>query len=222
MEKKYFDNDWDFRKHDTKEFTHCYHAYPAMMIPQIARRILNQYGKKSKWLFDPYCGTGTSLVEANLRNINAVGTDLNPLARLIAEAKTTPVNIQTLDLYLKDFFENIFAFRFGIKENISIVVPDFPNINYWFSETVQNQLAVIKYYIDKITEIPIKTFFKVAFSETVRESSWTKNSEFKLVRMPADRMKKFQPDVFGLMEKKLLRNKNGLIAYLNAKKNSIC
>jgi len=79
MEKKYTDTSWDFRNEDTKTFTHCFHAYPAMMIPQVAGRLIEKYGVKSELLFDPYCGTGTSLVEANLRNINAIGTDLNPL-----------------------------------------------------------------------------------------------------------------------------------------------
>lgn len=219
MGRKYIDSRWDFRRDNTKEYTHCYHSYPARMIPQVARKLIDKYGKKSKLLFDPYCGTGTSLVEANLKNINAIGTDLNPLARLIAEAKTTPVNIQTLDLYLKDFNDKVFALRFGIKDTKSIVLPDFQNIDYWFSKEVQKQLVIIKQYIDNITDTSIQNFFKVAFSETVRESSWTKNSEFKLIRMSADRMKKFQPDVFGFMENKLLRNKKGLISYLNNKKN---
>jgi DNA modification methylase len=65
-ENKVLDESWDFRKSNTKEFTHCFHQYPAMMIPQVARRIIDNYGHKSKILFDPYCGTGTSLVEANL------------------------------------------------------------------------------------------------------------------------------------------------------------
>lgn len=46
-----------------------------MMIPQIAGRLIDTYGKKTDTLFDPYCGTGTSLVEANLKGINAIGTD---------------------------------------------------------------------------------------------------------------------------------------------------
>ena len=87
-EKKYIDPTWDFRTANTKLDTHCYHNYPAMMIPQIANRLIVSYGTKAKTLFDPYCGTGTSLVEAILKNINAYGTDLNPLARLVAETKT--------------------------------------------------------------------------------------------------------------------------------------
>ena len=60
--KKYKDESWDFREADTKEYTHCFHTYPAMMIPQIARKLIKEYGRKEGWLLDPYCGTGTSLV----------------------------------------------------------------------------------------------------------------------------------------------------------------
>ena len=58
-----------------------------MMIPQIARKLLNQHGVKGGWLFDPYCGTGTSLVEASLFGMHSVGCDINPLVRLIATCK---------------------------------------------------------------------------------------------------------------------------------------
>ncbi len=95
-EKKYRDASWDFVGANTKKFTHCYHNYPAMMIPQIAERLLEKYGANANLLFDPYCGTGTSLVEANLKGIDAIGTDLNPLARLVAKTKTSKINLQVL------------------------------------------------------------------------------------------------------------------------------
>ncbi len=219
METKYIDISWDFRNENTKVYTHCFHNYPAMMIPQIASRLIDKYGKKSKLLFDPYCGTGTSLVEANIRNINAIGTDLNPLARLIAIAKTAPISIKTLDLYLKDFNDKLFAFKFGSTSNFIGNIPNFKNKEYWFSKNVQLYLSIIKEYIDKIDDLSIQNFFRVAFSETVRESSWTKNSEFKLLRMSPKQIENFEPDVFGMMEFKLSRNRNGLITYLNKKNN---
>lgn len=98
--KKYRDETRDFRTANTKKYTHCFHPYPAMMIPQVAERILDEFGQNSKILFDPYCGSGTSLVEANLRGINAIGTDINPLARLIAKVKTTIIPLKMLDLSL--------------------------------------------------------------------------------------------------------------------------
>jgi DNA modification methylase len=113
-EKIQVHNSWDYRSANTKTATHCYHNYPAMMIPQIAERLIATYGKNAKLLFDPYCGTGTSLVEANLKGINAIGTDLNPLARLIAKTKTAIIDVQILDLYLKEFNDWTFSLNFEI------------------------------------------------------------------------------------------------------------
>ena len=89
MFNEYVDEgEWDFRGEDTKEYTHCFHIYPAMMIPQIARRLIELYGQDADFLFDPYCGTGTSLVEGRLAGMSVAGTDLNPTARLISQAKS--------------------------------------------------------------------------------------------------------------------------------------
>ncbi len=216
--KKYRDETWDFRTANTKCYTHCFHSYPAMMIPQVAGRILDEFGKKAKLLFDPYCGTGTSLVEANIRGINAIGTDINPLARLIAKVKTTVIPLDTLDRYLKDFNDLIFSVRLG-KTKITTKIPNFKNINYWFKKETQYWLAVIKEYIQKIKNSDVQDFFKVAFSETVREASLTKNGEFKLRRIPKSQIERFNPDVFSIMMNKLIRNRNGMAEYIRLKNN---
>ena len=217
--KKYRDETWDFRTANTKKYTHCFHPYPAMMIPQVAGRILDEFGKNSKLLFDPYCGTGTSLVEANLRNINAIGTDINPLARLIAKVKTTVIPLSTIDSYLKDFNDFVFSLRLG-GDKIDPRIPNFKNIDYWFKKETQYWLAVIKEYIENIDDKDIRDFFKVAFSETVRDASLTRNSEFKLYRMSERQIEKFNPDVLSIMLEKLVRNRNGMAEYLAIKKNN--
>lgn len=217
--RKYIDESWDFRRSDTKTYTHCFHSYPAMMIPQVAGRLLEKYGRNARRVLDPFCGTGTSLVEANLRGVSAFGVDLNPLACLIAKAKTTVINLQKLDLYLKNFNDFLFAARFnGVKSEIEL--PVFPNIDFWFGASVQQDLAIVKKYIAEITETDVQNFFKVAFSETVREMSWTRNSEFKLYRMNEKQLERFQPDVFGTIEAKLARNRKGLKTFVEDRKPS--
>jgi tRNA G10 N-methylase Trm11 len=215
---KIIDESWDFRKANTKEYTHCFHAYPAMMIPQVARRIIENFGKKANILFDPYCGTGTSLVEANLFGINAIGTDINPLARLIAIAKTTKIDIQVLDLYLYDFNNYIFSINFRVDNIKSVIIPEVKNIDYWFSKNIQHKLGILLGYIENINDISIKNFFKVAFSETVRETSFVKNGEFKIVKGKNIKDKE-DIDVFGLMISKLSRNKQGLLDFEKSCKN---
>ncbi len=217
--KKYRDETWDFRTANTKQYTHCFHSYPAMMIPQVAGRILDEFGKGAKLLFDPYCGTGTSLVEANLRGIDAVGTDINPLARLIAKVKTTIIPVELLEGYIKDFESFMFSILLG-KNEVKPTIPNFKNIDYWFKEDTKYYLAIIKEYIEKkIDDEDVQDFFKVAFSETVRDVSLTRNSEFKLYRMTERQIEKFNPDVFSVMLTKLTRNKRGMAEYIHLKNN---
>ena len=206
---------WDFKNVNTKEFTHRIHTYPAMMIPQIARRLICLYGKNSKVLLDPFMGSGTSLVEASLTNNiqKAYGFDLNPLAYLITKVKTTTVDIKTLELELKKFSNN--------EENIEL--PKFKNLEFWFKPDVIKKLSLLKFQIEKIKNPSVKDFFKVAFSETVRKVSNTRNNEFKLYRMEKKRLDNFNPDVFLVFETICKNNILGMKEYLSNKKDTkIC
>ena len=215
---KYKDETWDFRTADTKEYTHCFHSYPAMMIPQISRELLSRYGMKGGWLFDPYCGTGTSLVEASTFGMNSVGCDINPLVRLIATAKTSPISLQTLDLYLKNLNDYIFKAEFtgNIPETS---IPDVLNLDYWFSKDTTKSLLFLREYILSVEDKAIRNFLWVAFSETVRYCSYTRNGEFKLYRMPAHKLEDFAPDVLETFRTKLIRNRRGLETYFEKRKD---
>lgn len=205
--------DWDFRGADTKRMTHGIHPYPAMMIPQIAARLIESYGQNARLLLDPFCGTGTSLLEANLHGINAVGTDLNPLARLIARVKTTPLGERKLKSRLENINDALFQARF------SSVRPSLPvkNIDFWFPRKAQGELAFVLNIINSEKDAKVRRFLMVAFSETVRECSYTRNGEFKLYRMKEAQRQKFDPDVFCIFTEKLVRNFEAMRNYAATK-----
>ena len=69
---------------------HGFHAYPARAHPVTARRLVEQYCPEGGTVLDPFCGSGTILIEAMLAGRAAIGTDLNPLAVMLARAKTFP------------------------------------------------------------------------------------------------------------------------------------
>jgi site-specific DNA-methyltransferase (cytosine-N4-specific) len=81
--------DWDFKTVKTTYLTHGLHPYPAKYIPQIPHSLISELSKYGDTVADIFCGSGTTLVEANLLGRNAIGIDANPLACLISEAKTT-------------------------------------------------------------------------------------------------------------------------------------
>lgn len=197
---------WDFRESDTKEYTHCIHTYPAMMIPQIARRLIYLYGGESKNILDPFMGSGTSLVEASLlpRMQEAYGFDLNPLAYLISKVKTTPIKPELLEKEL--------AVILSSKDCQEL--PKFNNIDFWFKPEVIKKLAILKTAINHIKREDVKDFFRATLSETIRNVSNTRNGEFKLYRIEEKKLEKHNPDVFLEFKKIASQNIKGMKAYL--------
>ena len=111
-------------------------------------------------------GTGTTLLEGLLAGHRSIGTDLNPLARLIAKVKTTLVDVEQIDREIENFI------AFGISESTSsdnrIEPPSIPNVDYWFSPTVQRELLMIREFVDRIADTRVADFFRVGYSLTIR------------------------------------------------------
>lgn len=198
---------WDFANADTKEWTHGYHSYPAMMIPQVARNLIalvQQHQPGIRSLFDPFMGSGTSLVEGLLAGLTVVGSDLNPLSRLITQAKTTawdPAILQTCTQTLMNAVAHI-----QVSE---ADWPHFDNLTFWFKPTVITELTRLKRGIENIVPDTLRPFFWVAFSDTVRWVSNSRNAEFKLYRLDEARLAQWNPDVLGTFRKIIARNEVG-------------
>ena len=75
---------------EDRAHVHGFHTYPARMHPLTAARIVEGFSRVGGTLLDPFCGSGTVLVEAMCLGRAAVGTDLNPLAVKLATTKTRP------------------------------------------------------------------------------------------------------------------------------------
>ena len=208
-EIKYKDVSWDFKTSYTKESDHGFHTYPAMMIPQVARRLIETYGKDSKVLLDPFMGSGTALLEAALhKNFKkAYGIDINPLALLISKVKTTPINPKTLWNNYHELMKNIFNDKKEVNfKQKEVEKPNFFNIKFWFKPYVIIDLAIIKNNINNIKDKDIKDFFLVAFSETVRNVSNTRNREYKLYKMSSQMLEKHNPNTLDEFREKLKAN----------------
>ena len=142
------DERWTFREADTKEYTHCYHIYPAMMIPQIARTLIEEYAPEGKFqtIFDPYMGSGTTLVEAAVKGVNSIGTDLNPLARMMSKVKTTRYNEDLIKSQLTDIL-----FQLSFYDASKVINRDFKHISnhtYWYTEEILLKLSYLHQLID--------------------------------------------------------------------------
>ncbi|WP_439621730.1 DNA methyltransferase [Gemmata sp.] len=74
----------------SRAHVHGFHTYPARMHPDTAARLVKAFSPEKGRVLDPFCGSGTVLVEAMIAGRNPLGTDLNPLAVRLARCKTRP------------------------------------------------------------------------------------------------------------------------------------
>ena len=69
--------------------THGFHAYPARMHPAVAQTVLRELSiGGGATVLDPFCGSGTVMVEAMRAGWHSLGSDLNPMALRLARVKT--------------------------------------------------------------------------------------------------------------------------------------
>lgn len=73
-----------------RSHVHGFHSYPARMHPETAAGLVRAVSSAGETVLDPFCGSGTVLVEAMMAGRRAIGTDLNPLAVDLAKLKTSP------------------------------------------------------------------------------------------------------------------------------------
>lgn len=99
---------------------------------------------------------------------NAIGIDINPLARLISEVKTTPISAEKLDSAIQ-------SANAQLKKDANTTTTEFPNIDYWFGKDAQNELVRIKSSIEKSNgniDCEIYKFLQLCFSSIIRKSSY--------------------------------------------------
>ncbi len=191
--------DFDANHGTSQEHVHGLCPYPARMHPHVVKMLLKQLTKKNSIVYDPYCGSGTVLVEAMLNGNKSFGTDTNPLASLITKVKTTPIKSKVLSQAYSKIERDIeliknksfqYELPFGIKE---------VHLDYWFKPNTIRRLSVIYHLLNSKWlnfDNAVYDFIKLSFARLVREVSTVRKNEFKLYRQPKEMLKIYTPRIF--------------------------
>lgn len=142
------DIDWHLsfeqcKESETTKHVHRLHPYKGKFIPQLVEYFLDAhtdefkkeiYFSKGDIILDPFCGSGTTLIQANELGINAIGIDISEFNTLISNVKISKYNLTKLNDVVKTITEklkvyhsdkNIIEFEEKLLEKLNVFNNEF-------------------------------------------------------------------------------------------------
>ncbi|MFD1626633.1 hypothetical protein [Azospirillum griseum] len=168
---------WSPKARDRSDSAHCIFLYPAMMVPVVQRRLLDavlttQSGVKS--IYDPFVGSGTSLVSGMHYGLATYGNDINPLAVLISRVRTS----REFDGSIRAICEKVVSN--AEVDGSSIIETELKNWQKWFKTDVAIELSRLRRAIRNESDLWVRRFLWVTLAETIRLTSNDRTSTYKL------------------------------------------
>jgi DNA modification methylase len=167
-----------------RRYTHGFHPWAAKYVAEIAREHLTRFSSPGSLVIDPFCGSGTTLVEAALMGRRAIGFDISPVATLISKVKATglsPQQLEAVPSILTECKEAIAATYNGqrgvrpisaFEEATGVASepdkPEFVGLGHWFAVDMIGELAAIRETLTHRVQDPdLRDFLLVAFSAII-------------------------------------------------------
>jgi hypothetical protein len=153
-----------------------------MMVAELQRHLIAlilRLQPNVQTLADPFAGSGTILLEAMFRGLNAHAFDVNPLAILLCKAKVVLCESKKLREVARSVVDR------ATRDQRAKIEADFPGLRKWFSPSAARQLSALRRAIRKVPELSMRRFLWVALAETVRQTSRSRTSTYKLHIRPA-------------------------------------
>ena len=171
---------------DPKYVTHGLHPYKGKFYPQLAKGLMNLCKLKSgAKVFDPFCGSGTTLLEGYLNGHRTFGCDMNPMAAKIAKAKVGILEINP------DVIRETFGTLVSQIEDAPARPNDelgqfnphcFDEISSWFSAPVISKISWLLAAIRSLSEGVIRDFLEVILISIVRDVSQQDPTDLRIRR----------------------------------------
>ncbi|OGX33730.1 MAG: hypothetical protein A3C36_00490 [Omnitrophica WOR_2 bacterium RIFCSPHIGHO2_02_FULL_52_10] len=159
----------DLPEIERTKHVHRLHPYMGKFIPQLVEIFLRKYAPKL--VYDPFCGSGTTLVEANVLGIDSVGTDISVFNTLLAKVKTAEYDVLLLEKEFKDILRNLYDFKYGSifrkTRGNGQLSTESEYIKTWFSANTQRELLYFKGLIRNYT---YQDLLKVILSRSARSA----------------------------------------------------
>jgi DNA modification methylase len=180
----------DLPERERTKHVHRLHPYLGKYVPQIVEIFLRKF--KPARVFDPFMGSGTTLVEANVLGVESFGTDISAFNCLLAQVKTAKYNVPQVEADVYDALSRLRSGRpeelyqqslFDEKNNAPLPHPSAHSdyLNQWYApEALRSLLA----YRDIVEQYESADLLKVILSRAARSSRRTRHFDLEFPKAP--------------------------------------
>jgi len=161
---------------------HRLHPYMGKFIPQLVEIFLRKY--RPKLIYDPFCGSGTTMVEANALGINSIGADISIFNVLLSKAKTNKYDTKLLDEEIHDILKRISRYKreFSNDEKVNkLFTTKNEYLNDWFADRSRKELLC---YLRLTKDYKYQDLLKVILSRSARSARLVTHYDLDLPKKP--------------------------------------
>jgi hypothetical protein len=161
---------------------HRLHPYLGKFVPQMVEIFLRKYQPEK--VCDPFCGSGTTLVEASTLGIDSVGADISEFNCLLSRVKAGQYNLRRLERQVNDALTRFHLelhptmFKNGLGEEIR-EAGDY--LRQWFAPTALGQLLFYRRLIEDYT---YQDVMRVILSRAARSARLTTHFDLDFPKRP--------------------------------------
>ncbi len=159
---------------------HRLHPYLGKYVPQLVEIFLRKFEPQT--VCDPFCGSGTTLVEANSLGIASIGCDVSAFNCLLAKVKTNKYDTVKLEFEIKDILSKTTAEinRAGIREEF-VEKEATPYLKEWFAPKALFQLLLYRSFIGNYE---YSDALKIILSRSARSARLTTHFDLDFPKKP--------------------------------------
>ncbi|MDD3734871.1 MAG: DNA methyltransferase [Candidatus Pacebacteria bacterium] len=163
----------DVPEYQRTKYVHRLHPYLGKFIPQLVEVFLKKYFKEGQLILDPFVGSGTTLIEANILNINSIGIELSEFSYLISKVKTQKYNIELLKKEILDILNKTKEFSKRLEKNQELLFKNTFNIEpseyfkTWYHPRATKE---IYFYKNLIPNYKNQDILKIIISRAARSA----------------------------------------------------
>ncbi len=155
---------------------HGLHPYLGKFVPQLVETVLHRYFRPGDCVYDPFVGSGTTLVEANVFGAHALGCEISAFNALLSRVKTTVYSLGALELGLKGALEE--SRRTDPTEE-----PASDWLRRWYAPRALAELLAYRHAIRNLDD-PAWDVGKVILSRAARSARLTTHFDLDFPRSP--------------------------------------